>query len=121
MTIFTFHLVKQALYQLSKHSGISPQATQIPGLIHAECMTAMKLGSLRSFFRFSGVFWGKPVEMESMVQGHSSVLKPKRHADAIKERKRKDFHFQSTTLRFKAIAEYGEWEGQTNVLPGLTR
>lgn len=65
--------------------------------------------------------WGKPVEMESMVQGHSSVLKPKRHADAIKERTRKDFHFQSTTLRFKAIAEYGEWEGQTNVLPGLTR
>ena len=50
-------------------------------------------------------------EMEKMVHGHSKVPKPKRHANAMKERERKNFHYEFTTLRFHSIAEHGEWKG----------
>ena len=52
--------------------------------------------------------------MTDMVRGHSPVEKPKRHSDAMKERERKNFHFEFTTLRFKPIAEYGSWKGKMN-------
>ena len=58
--------------------------------------------------------WKSVDEMTSMVRGHSNVERPKRHADAMKERDRKDFHFEFTTLRFKPIGEYGEWKKQSN-------
>ena len=52
-----------------------------------------------------------------MVHGHSSVEKPKRHTAAMKERERKNFHFEFTTLRFKPLAEFGEWKGKSNFIP----
>jgi len=61
--------------------------------------------------------WKSRKEMVDMVHGHSSVPQPQRHAQAMKERERKDFHFQFTTLRFKPIAEYGSWNGRTNIIP----
>lgn len=64
--------------------------------------------------------WKSQQEMVKMVHGHSAVPQPKRHADAMKERDRKDFHIQFTTLRFKPIAEYGEWNGRVNIIPNLT-
>ena len=51
-----------------------------------------------------------------MVHGHSKVEKPKRHSNAMQERGRKDFHFEFTTLRFKPLAEYGEWKGQSDFI-----
>lgn len=64
--------------------------------------------------------WRTQKEMVDMVQGHSAVPHPKRHVDAMKERDRKDFHFEFTTLRFKPVAEFGEWNGQTHIIPALT-
>ena len=61
--------------------------------------------------------WNSQKKMVDMVHGHGSVPRPKRHADAMVERRRKDFHFEFTTLRFKPIAEYGNWEGRTNIIP----
>lgn len=61
--------------------------------------------------------WSSQREMVEMVRGHSSVPQPERHAAAMVERQRKDFHFEFTTLRFRPIAEYGEWEGRTNIVP----
>ena len=61
--------------------------------------------------------WKTEKEMTDMVQGHSTIEKPKRHSDAMKERERKNFHFEFTTLRFKPIAESGTWKGQTNFIP----
>ncbi|WP_420628959.1 hypothetical protein [Candidatus Leptofilum sp.] len=61
--------------------------------------------------------WHSQREMVDMVHGHSSVPQPKRHATAMAERRRKDFHFEFTTLRFRPIAEYGAWEGRTNIVP----
>ncbi len=61
--------------------------------------------------------WTSQQEMVDMVRGHSSVPKPERHAVAMAERQRKDFHFEFTTLRFMPISEYGSWEGRTNIVP----
>lgn len=61
--------------------------------------------------------WKSQREMLDMVRGHSSVPRPDRHAAAMVERQRKDFHFEFTTLRFKPIAEYGNWEGRPSILP----
>ena len=55
--------------------------------------------------------------MLDMVRGQSAMLRPERHAAAMVERQRKDFHFEFTTLRFRPIAEYGNWEGRTNIVP----
>ena len=234
MSVFTFHLAKISFGSALKAFWNPPKADSVPGLIHAECMTSMTLGSKifspsRMLIRQVAVFaqwenesaidnflendnfgkslakgwhtrltflrkwgnisefvipkeskefddpdapvvavtlarmklfqvprfihWGRPVEklvrdhpgislalaairlprtvstfsvwksqkeMVGMAHGHSSVPKPKRHADAMKERERKDFHIQFTTLRFKPIGEYGKWKGRTNIIPNLT-
>ncbi len=61
--------------------------------------------------------WKSQKEMVEMVHGHSSVPQPKRHSAAMKERERKDFHIEFTTLRFKAIGEYGNWKDRKNIIP----
>jgi hypothetical protein len=65
--------------------------------------------------------WKSQKEMTDMVFGHSAVPQPKRHINAMKERDRKDFHFEFATLRFKPISEFGEWNGQTNIILNLKR
>jgi len=35
----------------------------------------------------------------------------------MKERERKNFYVEFTTLRFKPIAEFGEWKNKTNYIP----
>lgn len=61
--------------------------------------------------------WKTEKHMTDMVHGHSTIEKPKRHELAMKERERKDFHFEFTTLRFKPITEFGVWKGQSNYIP----
>lgn len=58
--------------------------------------------------------WKNEKEMTNMVHGHSKMPKPKRHSNAMKERNRKNFHFEFTTLRFKPISEFGSWKGKEN-------
>ena len=60
--------------------------------------------------------WKTEQEMTDMVRGRSSVENPKRHSDAMRERERKDFHFEFTTLRFKPLAEFGTWNGRSNFI-----
>ncbi|WET47748.1 hypothetical protein PYS58_14305 [Chryseobacterium indologenes] len=233
MSVFTYHLVKTDYFSALRILFSSPKSRNIPGLIHAEIMTVMTLGSpifspsrmlirqiavfaqwenendienflakdnlgkilsegwhtrltfMRKWGKFNKfeipdvttesenpdspvvavtiarmkfleiprfIHWGRPVEklvrdhpattlslasikfpntvstfsiwknqkeMTDMVHGHSKVPKPKRHSDAMKERDRKDFHFEFTTLRFKPISEFGEWNEQRNIIPNL--
>lgn len=233
MSVFTYHLAKTPYISALRAIVSSPRPKDAPGLIHAECMTAMTLGSaiyspsrmlarqvaifaqwendaaidrflesnslgkvmakgwhirlafLRQWGNISAfeipdepiasnapddpvvavtlarmklpeiprfIHWGRPVErlvrdhpgaifstasiklprtvstfsiwksqreMTDMVQGHSAVPLPDRHINAMKERERKDFHFEFTTLRFKPISEFGEWNGRTNYIPNL--
>jgi hypothetical protein len=82
--------------------------------------TALSLASIRfpnTVSTFS--IWKTEKEMTDMVHGHSKIPMPKRHSDAMKERDRKDFHFEFTTLRFKPLAEHGSWKGQSHFIPGL--
>lgn len=62
--------------------------------------------------------WPSASAMTDMVQGHSQMPDPKRHLAAMNERNRKDFHFEFTTLRFRALSEHGVWEGRRNIVPG---
>lgn len=80
--------------------------------------TTLSLASIRypnTVSTFS--IWNTQKEMIDMVHGHSKMPQPKRHVNAMKERNRKDFHFEFTTLRFKPIAEYGEWNNKRNYIP----
>ena len=61
--------------------------------------------------------WRSAREMDDMVHGRSSVPAPTRHSVAMKERERKDFHLEFTTLRFTCIGEFGEWEGRSPLVP----
>jgi hypothetical protein len=61
--------------------------------------------------------WKSQREMVDMVRGHSPVPRPERHAAAMRERQRKDFHFEFTTLRFQPLTEHGHWEGRTHIVP----
>lgn len=61
--------------------------------------------------------WRSQQAMLDMVHGQSEVPQPKRHAEAMIERERKDFHHQFTTLRFRPLGEFGQWEGRTGIVP----
>jgi hypothetical protein len=69
----------------------------------------------RTFSTFS--VWRSQREMTDMVHGRGSTLGADRHAAAMIERDRKDFHHQFTTLRFRAMAEHGEWAGRRDIVP----
>ncbi|MBA5791659.1 hypothetical protein H1R17_10570 [Flavobacterium sp. xlx-214] len=60
--------------------------------------------------------WKTQKDMTNMVFGHGNSADSKRHVEAMKERNRKDFHFEFTTLRFKPIAEFGSWNGRTQII-----
>ena len=84
--------------------------------------TTLSLASIRfpnTISTFS--IWKTQKEMTDMVHGHSSVPQPERHAIAMKERDRKDFHYEFTTLRFNPISEHGEWNGKSNFIPNLSK
>ncbi len=51
--------------------------------------------------------WRSQREMTDMVRGLGSLPGSERHAAAMVERKRQDFHHEFTTLRFRALAEHG--------------
>lgn len=69
----------------------------------------------RTFSTFS--VWNSVEEMRAMVEGHGRGQAPQRHATAMAEREREDFHFEFTTLRFRPLSEHGEWEGRQGIVP----
>ena len=106
--------------------------TQVPRFIHwrrpverlvrdhpGQTLALAGMHPVRTVSTFS--VWKSQREMTDMVRGHSDIPEPARHADAMSERNRKDFHFEFTTLRFDAISEHGSWMGRTNIVPGLAQ
>jgi hypothetical protein len=61
--------------------------------------------------------WRTVREMEEMVRGHSDVSLPDRHAAAMAERRRRDFHHEFATYRFRPLSEHGVWQGRTGIVP----
>lgn len=70
----------------------------------------------RTFSTFS--VWRSQREMTDMVHGKGSSSGADRHAKAMGERDRRDFHHEFTTLRFRVVAEHGKWLGQSHIVPG---
>lgn len=62
--------------------------------------------------------WRSLREMSDMVRGRDAVPGAHLHAAAMVERKRRDFHHQFTTLRFRPLTEHGSWGGRTDIVPG---
>ena len=87
-------------------------------LVRDHSGTTLSLASIR-YPNLISTFsiWKSQKEMSEMVHGHSKMENPKRHSNAMKERSRKDFHFEFTTLRFLPISEHGTWNGEPNYLP----
>jgi hypothetical protein len=101
---------------------------QVPRFIRwgkpVECLvrdhpgTTLALAATRPWRTISTfTVWHSAREMKDMVHGRSSVEAPDRHAKAMVERRRKDFHLEFTTLRYACIGEYGAWEGRTSIVP----
>ena len=61
--------------------------------------------------------WRTVREMEEMVHGHSAVTDPDRHAAAMAERRRRDFHHEFATYRFRPLSEHGSWQGRSGIVP----
>jgi hypothetical protein len=59
--------------------------------------------------------WRSAREMTDMVHGRGAAAD--RHAAAMIEHRRKDFHLEFTTLRFACLSEHGTWEGRTSIVP----
>jgi hypothetical protein len=80
--------------------------------------TTLALAAIRPFRTFSTFsIWRSQKEMTDMVHGKDSFPGAARHAEAMAERNRKDFHYKFTTLRFQAISEHGQWSGRSNFVP----
>lgn len=76
-------------------------------------LAAMRpIGTLSTFS-----IWRTQQAMTDMVHGRSQAAAADRHAKAMQERNRKDFHHEFTTLRFRPISEHGCWEGNERFLP----
>ncbi len=76
-------------------------------------LAAMRpLGTLATFS-----IWRTQKAMTDMVHGRSTASFADRHARAMVERNRKDFHHEFTTLRFRPLSEHGCWQGQGHLLP----
>ena len=83
--------------------------------------TTLALASMR-FPRTVSTFsvWRSAREMTDMVHGRSQVPHADLHSSAMAERRRKDFHHEFTTLRFRSLGEFGQWDGRCDIVPVVT-
>jgi hypothetical protein len=80
--------------------------------------TTLALAAMRPLRTLSTfTVWRTAREMLEMVDGRGAGATPERHAVAMKERSRKEFHVEFTTLRFTCLGEFGAWEGRTSIVP----
>ncbi|MCP2251453.1 hypothetical protein LY13_000181 [Prauserella aidingensis] len=63
----------------------------------------------RTFATFS--VWRSVREMTDMVHGRSDVPEGRAHSVAMAEQHRRDFHHESTFMRFRPLSEHGTWQG----------
>ena len=81
--------------------------------------TTIALAAFRPPHTFSTFsIWRTTREMTSMVFGRDEGDEAQRHARAMAERERRDFHREFTTMRFRPISEHGSWDGRSDYLPG---
>lgn len=91
-----------------------PVETQVrdhPGVTRA----AVAFRPLNTFSTFS--MWRSEADMLGMVRGSRAEHDGTGHREAMKERARRDFHHEFTTMRFVPLSEHGEWPEPLRQLP----
>ena len=56
--------------------------------------------------------WRTVREMTEMVHGRGDVPDAHVHQTAMAEQRRRDFHHESTFMRFRPLSEHGTWQGR---------
>lgn len=84
---------------------VEAQVRDHPGVTRA----TVAFRPLRTFSTFS--VWKSEQDMIGMVRGRSAEDGAD-HREAMKERHRKDFHHEFTTMRFVPLSEHGVWPAQ---------
>jgi hypothetical protein len=56
--------------------------------------------------------WRTVREMTAMVHGRGDLAGAHVHQAAMAEQRRRDFHYESTFMRFRPLSEHGAWQGQ---------
>ncbi len=103
--------LSQALRFIRWGKPVEEQVRDNPAITLA--LAAMRpMGTLSTFS-----IWNTQKAMTDMVNGRSSGPFANRHAEAMQERNRRDFHHEFTTLRFRPISEHGIWQGNPRHLP----
>lgn len=91
---------------------VEEQVRDHPGVTRA----TVAFQPLNKFSTFS--MWKTEKDMLGMVRGRRKDVDGAEHRDAMKERARRPFHYEFTTMRFVPISEHGQWPGTTRLLPG---
>lgn len=103
--------VSQALRFIRWGRPVEEQVRDDPATTFS--LAAMRpIGTLSTFS-----IWTTQKAMTDMVHGRSTTPAAQRHASAMQERNRKDFHHEFTTLRFRPLSEHGGWQGRDRLLP----
>jgi len=89
---------------------VEAQVRDHPGVTRA----AVAYRPLNTFSTFS--MWRTEQDMLDMVRGRQSEVDGVDHRDAMKERARKPFHHQFTTMRFVPLSEHGHWPDSVRLL-----
>ncbi len=69
---------------------------------------------LNTFSTFS--MWKTERDMIGMVRGRAPDVDGAQHRDAMKERARRAFHYEFSTLRFVPLSEHGRWPAPMRLL-----
>ncbi len=75
----------------------------------------LAVAAIRPLITFSTFsIWRDETQMLNMVNGREELRDGESHKMAMKERARKDFHREFTTMRFTPFKEVGVWSGKSN-------
>ena len=89
-------------------------------LVRDDPNTTLAMAAIRPLQTFSNFsIWRSQEAMTNMVRGRSNCPRASRHADAMVERARRDFHHQFMTFRFRAVSEHGSWQGNSHFIPDV--
>ncbi len=90
---------------------VEAQVRDHPGMVRA-------VVAYRPFTTFSTFsVWRSEQHMLDMVRGRNAGVDGTSHRDAMKERVRKDFHHEFTTMRLIPLSEHGQWPEAMRLLP----
>ena len=102
-------------YDVARIRGLIPSLGD--GRTHFDPQAGMQVPDAVSRTVSTFSVWKTTRQMVEMVHGRSKVEAPARHADAMQERERRDFHHEFATYRFRPLSEHGSWLGRSDIVP----